>query len=67
MKVPKLGGAPTRPNSQLRDGTDDPAAAHRQHVPKFAAGGFLAVEPYIVMELIPGETLGAGAGGAAAR
>jgi eukaryotic-like serine/threonine-protein kinase len=28
-----------------------------QHVPKFVAAGDLAVQPYIVMELIPGRTL----------
>jgi eukaryotic-like serine/threonine-protein kinase len=58
MKVPKLGeGA-------------DPAAIVSfemellimprltgEHVPKFVAAGDLAVEPYIVMELIPGKTL----------
>ena len=58
MKVPKLGeGA-------------DPAAIVSfemelmimprltgEHVPKFIAAGDLAVEPYIVMELIPGNTL----------
>jgi serine/threonine protein kinase len=58
MKVPKLGeGA-------------DPAAIVSfemelmimprltgEHVPKFVAAGDLAVQPYIVMELIPGHTL----------
>jgi eukaryotic-like serine/threonine-protein kinase len=58
MKVPKLGeGA-------------DPAAIVSfemelmimprltgEHVPKFVAAGDLAVQPYIVMELIPGKTL----------
>jgi eukaryotic-like serine/threonine-protein kinase len=58
MKVPKLGeGA-------------DPAAIVSfemelmimprltgEHVPKFVAAGDLAVQPYIVMELIPGNTL----------
>ena len=49
-----------RPGSdrQLRDGTDDLAARlSGVHVPKFLAVGDFAVQPYIVMERIPGKSL----------